>query len=249
MAKFIIVVITYLMSVVCHAQVSETRPLTKFSKVEVETGIELVFTESNSPSLVVMADDSQKLQRIITKVEGNTLKIYVKSERNKHSNFKVLKVKVSQSNVNSFQADSGASISFANTINVSKATISIDSGAMFNGNIAAEEVKLVVNSGASYKGNILATSVAGNFDSGAKIKLSGKSKTAIIKIDSAAILEAIDFTTAVATIDAESMAKVSITVTDLLEARASSMANIKYYGATKKVNAHADSLARIEKKQ
>lgn len=249
MAKFIIVIIAYLMSVVCQAQVSETRSLTKFSTVEVETGIELIFTESNTPSLVVMADDSDKLQRIITKVEGNTLKIYVKSERNKHSNFNVLKVKVSQSNVSSFKANSGASISITNAVNVSKASIAIDSGAKFSGDVNAEQVKLVVNSGANYKGNIVANSVVGDFDSGAKIKLSGKSKTTTIKIDSAANLEAMDFTTAVATIDADSVAKVSITVSEALEARASSMASIKYSGAVKKVNAHVESMARIEKKQ
>ncbi len=251
MTKFIIVVVTYLMSVICQAQVSETRSLAKFSKVEVETGIQLVFTESGSSSAVVEADDTVRLNRIVTKVEGNTLKIYVAKGKNRdrNNNFKLLKVTVSQNNVNSFHGSSGASISITNDLNVSKAVITLDSGADFRGNIKAEEVKLAVNSGANYKGNIEATSVVGDFDSGARIKLSGKSKSATIKIDSAANLDAMGFTTKEATINAESTAKVSITVTDLLVARASSMANIKYYGATKKVDAHADSLARIEKKQ
>jgi hypothetical protein len=248
MTKFIILFITYLMSVVCQAQVSETRKITEFSKVEVETGIQLIFTESSAASLLVEADDEQHLQKIITEIEGNTLKIYLDNKKNKLHTYQVLRVTVSQNNVSSFRAKSGASIAITNEINVPKASVTIDSGAEFKGNIKADEVKLDVNSGANYQGKIEATSVFGDFDSGARIELSGKSKTTTIKIDSAAKCQAIDFATQVATIDADSTGEIAITVNQVLDAKASSLATIKYYGAPMKVSAHTNSLGRIQNK-
>jgi hypothetical protein len=248
MTKFIIVFIAYLMSVVCNAQVSETRKITEFSKVEVETGIELIFTESSVASLLVESDDEQRLQKIITKVEGNTLKIYLDKQRSKINNYQLLRVTVSQNNVSSFRAKSGASIAITNEINVPKASITIDSGAEFKGNIKADVVKLDVNSGANYQGNIVAASVFGDFDSGAQIELSGIAKTTTVKIGSAANCQAIEFTTQVATIDAGSSAEIALTVSQVLDAKASSLARIKYYGTPMKVSAHTDSLGKIQNK-
>lgn len=75
--KSMLVVITFLMYVsLVQAQISENRELGNFSKISVSGGIDLVIEQGNNFKVVAEAKNKDLLQSIITKIEGNTLKIY-----------------------------------------------------------------------------------------------------------------------------------------------------------------------------
>jgi len=250
MIKIITTGILLLAAFICKAQVSETRNVSGFSKIEVSTGIELIFTQSNSQSIKVTTDSTEKLEKIKTEIQGKTLKIFVGNKGNYHSKncFEILKVEVSQDNIDSFMANSGASITIQNEINAPKITIDINSGASFSGNIKSEFVDLKTNSGAKFTGNIETNAFEGDFESAANITLSGNSKTTKIISNSASNCDAKNFITEKANITADSAASVSITATQSLQADASSIALINYYGTPSNVTTNTCSLGKIIKK-
>lgn len=249
MIKFIISLTVALASIVCQAQVSENRTVGTFSKIDVETGISVVFTESKINAIQVEADNAESLGKILTEVKDNVLKIHLKSNTGRHNRNKILRVAISGDNVNNFKAGSGASVKLVNGINVSNATINLDSGAAFTGNInAAETTTFHAGSGSSFKGKITTDTFKAKIDSGAAVHLSGKAKTATFNTGSGASCHAEKFTAATATVNADSASVTDITVTEYLKANASSTAVIRYYGNPKKVDAKKDSLGVISKK-
>ena len=86
MLKFIIT--TALTGIISRAQVSENRKIGDFSKIEVESGIELFYMESDENSIRVEGDSKYGLDSVITETDGKTLRIY-HVKRNKKQRFRL----------------------------------------------------------------------------------------------------------------------------------------------------------------
>ena len=247
MKKNLITFALAIIPILCFAQVSENRTVASFSKIDVESGISLTFTESKTTSIKVQADDNEKLGRILTDVVDGVLKIHFKSGKNSRN--KTANVEVSAANVNGFEAGSGATIKLTNEVTASNASIHLDSGSRFTGSIKSSgNTTLDADSGSAFKGKITTTILKIDLDSGVSVHLSGSANTTTVNIDSGSSLHAEDFTTLNAIIDADSASSTDITVTESLKAKASSAAVIRYYGDPKKVDVTKDSAAVITKK-
>ncbi|WP_413999934.1 head GIN domain-containing protein [Flavobacterium sp. W1B] len=250
MIRLVLVITTYLVTMICQGQVSETRKLDGFSGIEVQTGIELIFTQKNSQSIKVETDDAEKMQKIKTVVNAGILKVFVKSNKDKSgtNRFKVLKVYVSQKDINSFGAGSGGSIKIIGEVNTDKMLLNLNSGSSFSGKIQSKIIDLKLSSGSRFDGNIVTNTFNGDFGSGSSTRLVGKSKQALININSGASCDAQNFSVDDVVVQANSAASISITANQSLKANASSASKIHYYGSPEKVEIKNHSSAKIVKK-
>ena len=83
MLKLIITVTMFMTAVLCQAQVSEIRKTNHFSKIEIASGIELSYTETQEEASIKVEAIDGILTDIITEVERETLKISAKGKAKK----------------------------------------------------------------------------------------------------------------------------------------------------------------------
>lgn len=235
-------------SAIAEAQVKETRNVADFTSIHVSSGIKVFYTQSNNKAVVVESDNQEKVGRIGTEVKNGKLRVVVKP-KNGESSFKILKVYVSAPNVTSFIADSGAHIEFENELQ-SKSAIKFDlsSGSLVSAKVAANSIDLDLVSGSQFTAELDVNKVSVDMDSGSNVKLSGTSNHLNLEADSGSNFSGKDLTVKSAVISADSASQVSITVTESIEAEASSVSIINYYGNPKKVEVKETSLGKANKK-
>lgn len=252
MIRLILFIATFALSMICEAQVSENRTVADFMEIHTSTGVNVYYTQSSEKSVKVETDSKEKLDRIATEVKGGTLKIYVKSSKDKwgkDNTFKVLKVYVSAPNVTEFKSTSGSSIILENEVTSnSKIGVDISSGSSIKGDISAKTIDIEADSGSSFKGKITATSVNVELDSGSSVSVSGKADSITIEADSGANFSGKDFTVKSAVIGADSASSVTLTVTESIKASADSLAKINYYGNPKNADKKSSSLGEVNEK-
>jgi len=251
MIRLIIFTVTFLFTVLASAQVSENRTVSNFSKIKVSTSIDLVFTQDSKTSVKVEADDAERLQAIVTKVSGNTLEVYVNSKNlkgKKNRNFKTLKVWVSASLVDSFQASSSSSVALKNGIEVKTANVEVSSSADFNGKIKADEINLSVSSSGALKSAVSSKKLNVEVNSSAEAILSGTAENTNVSASSSADFQGKELTVKNAIVEVSSSAEVVLTITESLKAKATSSGSVSYYGNPKNVDSEKNSSGSIIKK-
>jgi len=172
------------------AQEKEKRTISDFTSINVSSGIDLYITQGDAIELEVECDKSV-LHRLITKVEGNTLKVYMKSSSGWNwSDNKVPKVYVSYKNLNELNANGGADVYSQNTINSSDLTIKSSGGADIYAEVKSDNVKINSSGGADVKikgtTNKLTASASGGSDINAR-----ELKAQIVKVNSSGGADAI----------------------------------------------------------
>jgi len=99
-----------LVSVSLLAQKSESREVGDFKYVSIQSGIDLELTQSQNQSLEVIAN-RDVIDRIQTEVEGNTLKIYIKTNWKKNTwNNGPMTVKLSTDHIERIMASGGSDV-------------------------------------------------------------------------------------------------------------------------------------------
>ena len=210
------------------AQTSETRQVKPFTKIDAKNGIEVIFTQEDAPSLKVESDSEEFLSTIVTEFNNGTLKIYLDENGNKSHG--TAKVYVSQKQVSSFYASTGAAIRSANTINVEKLDISLSSGASFTGVIhSSSKCKVKAATGSSFRSNLTAAAFEGMANSGATIRLTGQADSAEIRC-TGGILQAGKLISKRAKVIASNAASVYISASEYISAEADNSSSITYYG-------------------
>lgn len=234
----------------CEAQVSENRTVADFKEIHSSTGVSVYYTQSSTRSVKVESDNQEKLERIATEVKNGKLKIYVKSDRKKRNDsFKILKVYVSAPNVTEFEADSGSKITLENGVTSdSKIDIEVSSGSHISGNLTAKQIEIEVSSGSAFKGEVKANSLDVEISSGSGVTLSGTADKLELDANSASNFKGEKFTVKTADINANSTSNVTITVTEKLKAKASSLAKINYSGNPKNVDVKSSSMGEVNEK-
>lgn len=247
MTRIIKTAILALISLSSHAQISETRRTGNFSKIEVESGIELIYSESEEVSVKAEASNEKNLKNIVTELKGKTLKVYYISENN-IAILDPLKVYINANNVNSFEATSKSKLVFKNSIKSDIITISVSSSASFMGMVAKNSKVIVkASSGATICGRFDTEYLAGDFKSGATAVLSGIAKKVNISTISGAFCTAKNLSSENASISAKKLSSVLINAKGMINANAETGSSISYFGKPKKINLSANSFCIAKK--
>jgi hypothetical protein len=235
-------------SAIAEAQVTENRNVADFTEIHVSSGVRVIYTQSNTKSVVVESDSQEKIDRIGTEVKNGKLRVVVKPKKGK-TNFNVLKVHVSAPDVTSFVADSGAHIEFENELQSKSALkFKLDSGSRVSAKVVSSSMDLDVESGSHFTAELEVTKISAEVDSGSRVTLSGTGDNLNLKVDSGSHFTGKDLTVKSTVISADSASHISITVTESIEAEANSVSIINYYGNPKHTDVRTKSLGQVNKK-
>ena len=190
---------------------TEIRKVKEFSAVKVSTGIDLYLTMGETEAVKVIADN-EIIDEIITEVKDGTLRIYMK--KNNWFGWRVSKsrkVYVTVKELNSIDASSGSDVKSENTLK-------------------GESLEVEASSGSNVELDVFYKNLFVDTSSGSDARLSGRVKTLEAEASSGSDIKAQDLESKICKIKVSSGSDASVTVTDELYAKASSGADIRYYG-------------------
>jgi len=205
--------------------VKETRQVNPFTGVDASAGINVYLFQGNEEKVVVEADENIK-DLIVTRVEGDVLKCYVKGsilsskKMNVYVNFKTL---------NKINASSGSDV-FGETV------------------INAERLDLDVSSGAEMKVEVNATHIKCNASSGSDAIVKGTASSFKAEASSGSDINAENLTVKSCDASASSAGEIKITVTEQITADASSGGDVRYYGNPKNERINESSGGDVSRK-
>jgi len=190
---------------------TEIRDVNNFSAIKVSTGIDLYLTMGNSEEVKIVADDDI-IDRIITKVENGTLRIYMKKNNLFNWGFnKTRKAYVTVKELKALHASSGSDVHSENTLR-------------------GESLEIKASSGSDVKLDVVYKNLSLDASSGSDAKLTGKAKTFEAEASSGSDITAGNLESVICKVKASSGSDATINVTDELYARVSSGADVRYYG-------------------
>lgn len=203
----------------------ETREVGEFDEIKVSRGMNVYITQGTPASVVVIADNN--LHEIIqTEVRGHELRIYADENIRWAKEKKVL---VTVEKLSGVGTSSG-------------------SNAWSQGQITTENLELKSSSGANLTMEVDAKYLKADCSSGANIILSGLAKEAELESSSGASLNGEELKADYCRMRASSGGNVSSTVTEKLEAHASSGGNVFYSGEPASTEINSSSGGNIIRK-
>lgn len=219
----------FITTLLCQAQVSEMRKTNHFSRIEVASGIELSYTETQEEASIKVEANDGILTDIITEVDGETLKISAKGKTKK------VKVYVSAKDVESFKASSKSRIVFENKVNAENINIELETESYFKGYAKAKkQMNVETGNDTEFNGRIETDSFTGNFKSHSKANISGNAKNAMLRSSAKAFCNAKNFLTENTKVASDN-SKIIVTGKNKIDVNASDNATVTYFGSPKKV--------------
>ncbi len=220
-----LLVIVFLFSAAgIFAQDKEDRNVRSFSKVRASEGIDVYMKKGSSEAVTVETEDID-IDRVITEVSGTTLKIHLDGYNNRGYDITVY---VTFVELEEISASSAASI-FVESV------------------VRARDLELSSSSAGDIEIEVDADNVDIRTSSAADIQLSGKAGYVDASSSSAGEINAYDLTTQRARVRASSAGSVKITVTEEINADASSGGTIRYRGNPKKQFTDSSSGGSVKK--
>ena len=184
-----------------------------FNTIEVSHGLDVYLTQSETESLAVQADENLH-DIIITKIEGNILKIYA-DKKIKYS--ATQKVMVNFKSISKISASSGSDIYGIGIITV-------------------ENLMLESSSGGDMDLDVKVNSLQCTASSGGDLKIKGSANDLVAKASSGSDINARNLSTLTANAASSTGADILVNVSNELTATADSGGDIKYLGNPEKVN-------------
>ncbi len=200
-------------SVAGNREKTEIRNVNSFNAIKVSTGIDLYLTMGNSEEVKIVADDDI-INDIVTEVKDGTLHIY----HDKNNLFKwgsiseTKKAYVTVKELNQIDASSGSDVRSENTLK-------------------GDNIDIDASSGSDVYLDLIYRNVSLKTSSGSDAKLTGKAKYLRASASSGSDIVARDFETEKCEVKASSGSDATVNVSDELIAKASSGADIRYYGS------------------
>jgi hypothetical protein len=192
---------------------TEIRSLSNFKSIKVSTGIDLYIKMGTTEEVKIVAND-EIIDDLITEIKDGTLKIYMKQSNNWfnwNSGNQTRKAYVTVKELQEISASSGSDVNSENTLNGESLKVSVSSGS---------DVNLDIH----YKNFSLDTS------SGSDAKISGKTKNFEAEASSGSDIKAQDLESVICKVNVSSGSDATVNVTGELYAKASSGADVRYYG-------------------
>ncbi len=194
MLKIITTLTLFLIGILAKGQEVEMRTVSSFSKVKVQHGIELVYIESDTPSLRIEAANQSIMKNISTTVKGQTLTIDLLNEKDFTTNSGKIRVYLATNNLVALEANTNAIVTIDDALTSRNLTINLSSGGSLTGNIkVSEKTKLIATDNSSFNGKIETSSLSGNFTKNAKINVTGKAHRAAFETSNTVLLSARNF--------------------------------------------------------
>ena len=190
---------------------TEVRKVDNFNSIKVSTGIDLYITMGETESVKIVADDDI-IDDLITEVKNGTLRIYMKQNNwfNCNGN-KTKKAYVTVKELEAINASSGSDVRSENTLK-------------------GQDLKVNVSSGSDVDIDLFYKNLWVNTSSGSDAKLSGKVKTLHAEASSGSDIKAHNLKSVICKLRASSGSDITVNVSGELYAKASSGADIRYYG-------------------
>lgn len=218
MKKSIMYVILMMCSISVFAQNKDARKLQKFTSISVSEGIDVTLIKGNSYEAKITARNID-LEEILTEVSGGNLKIHL--DGNNHNNIDV-SIDVTFVTLEAVKASSAADVRSNSVIEASNFRVRASSAADITLEIKVETLEVDASSAAD-------------------IVLSGSTDSQKVDISSASDYKAFDLKSKTANVSASSAADARVSVSESLDASASSGASIKYKGNPDKIRERSSS--------
>lgn len=204
-----------------HAQNSEHREVSTFSKISVSDGIEVIYTDGAVVPIIVQGAEGQSLEDISTTVKNHTLTI----SRSK-SGFPAT-VLVTAPALKKIWVSDNSKFRVKNKMSAAKVSLSLSSGAYFQGSISADKLWLFASSGTeiNLRGSVFL--LKANFINGARANISGEASHVQIYTEDGALCDARNLLTNNMRINANGHSTVLINGTGTSSLTASGEAIIK----------------------
>lgn len=206
----------------------QTRQISGFRGVSVSSGIDLYLKQKNIEEVVVEAD-ADDLDKIITKVEGGILKIYIKEQSwfNMKWNKDPRKVFVSFIALDKLEASAGSDVNAEGVLKLDKLNLDASSGSDIKLELEANELSVESSSGSD-------------------ISLKGKASYMHANASSGSDINAVELQTKKCNASVSSGSDIRVFVTDELDANASSGGDITYSGNPKTKDINESSGGNVE---
>ncbi len=244
MLKIITTLTLFLIGILAKGQEVEMRTVSSFSKIKVQHGIELVYTESTATSIRIEASSQSTMKNITTKVTGNTLIIDVLNDTEFNPNDADIKVFVATNNLVGLEANTKAIITIDEALLAEKLHIKLNSGASLKGSIRVNgSTTFQASENTTFNGKIEAISIDGNFTQNAKINLTGKAQQANFEAGDHVFLSARNFISTAITVKASGNSNAAIYANSHLAVDVADEAKITYAGFPDHIDLNEDAVA------
>jgi len=209
------------------AQKSETRSVASFSAIKTGEAIDVYLKKGDKESVRVEVSGDD-LNRVITEISGSFLKIHRKDNNSFFGKDVDAKVYVTYVSINRIYASSAANL-------------------FSDGPIKSEELEIHASSAADIEISIEATKVRVEASSAADVILEGTAKSIEANASSSGDVDAYRLQVETADAQASSAGSIKLSVSQALEAGASSGGSVRYRGNPTRTNTHSSSGGSVKK--
>jgi hypothetical protein len=209
-------------SIAIKAQTTQVREAKAFKQIEVSGAANVLYTQSDTLSLKVVADDKE-INNIYTTYENETLVIKAKGSFT-HS----YKIYVSGNNLKQITSSGASKFSSTNIINTDSLSIDVS---------GASDVVLKINTKAT---DVMLSGASG-------VNLEGNTQTLYSTVSGASALKAYKLNASTTNITASGASSAKVFANDKINANATGSSTIKFKGEPKEVSAEASSSSSIAK--
>ena len=223
--RYFIYILFLLTATAGWAQQSEVRKVQPFTGIKVSQGIDVYLRKGNQESVRVEVSGIS-LSSVITEVSGDVLKIQLDDGRYRGSH--TVKVYVTFVQIAKLMASSAGNIYGESTIESKSLSLNTSSAASIELTLKVEQLQASASS-------------AGDME------LKGTARVVEMDASSAGEINGYDLEAEEARVDASSAGDIKISVTQKIEAHASSGASIRYRGNPVKTNTNASSGGSVKK--
>ena len=223
--------LVFLFSIITlHAQSNETREVGNFNSISVQSGIDLYLTQEDNKSVEIKANDDI-IDRIQTKVEGNTLKIYIDKKNRKWNNWN-----------NNGQMVAYVSVSYLNRL-----TASGGSDVESQGVWKSEDLKIIASGGSDIEMSVEVDFLEITCSGGSDIDLDGSTQKLDLTSSGGSDFNGRKLIAKDANIRSSGGSDAYVHVTDKLVARASGASDIHHSGDPQIRDIDTSSSSDVEK--
>jgi hypothetical protein len=214
---------------------AQIRTLGNFNSIRVSNAIDLYLTQSSMNQVAVSASDEETRDQIETYVEGNTLVLRLKSNKNwfswKNWENKKVKAYVSVKDLNALTASGATTVRLVSKISSPKLNIKLSGASDLKGDIETENMQLNVSGASNYKGQLTASAVIFEASGASVVELAGTVNDLWMDVSGASSVKMYNLIAKGAIVDASGASSVNIHVSELLKVHATGASSINYKGA------------------
>ena len=218
----------FLLGTLAQAQTTNT---TQFTNMEIGKNIQVIYTESDTPS--VEAADAN----LVTEIKNGTLRINVAE-----SNNKVYEVRVSGSGVTHIKA--WGALTVTNQMSGKEMSLVLENGATFTGNLRpTQNMMLCMGDNTIFNGLVQTQTLDATFAGNAKTSVTGTADVAVVKAHQRSIFLSGNFAAKKMNISAGDYATVKVYAKNDIAINVTKMARVSFTGKPKNVKMNDNAIA------